>query len=225
VPPDTAWLARLPDVVRVVTLAPEAPSALDAVAMLAARGVLVSLGHSTADLEQATAAVDAGARLVTHVFNAMPALDHRRPGLVGAALSDDRLVVSLIADFAHVHPAVVRVAFRAKGAARVALVTDAVAWRSGRVAGRQIALRDGAPRLPDGTLAGSALTMDGAVRNCVSVGIDLADAVAAASAVPARLLDLSDRGRIEAGAAADLVELGPELHVRATWVAGRQAHG
>ena len=225
VPPDLDWLARLPDIVRIVTLAPERPRGVEAVAALAARGVVVALGHSTADLEHAEAAAQAGARLVTHLFNAMPALGHRRPGLVGAALSDERLTVSLIADLAHVHPAVLKLTFRAKGPGGVALVTDAVGWRRGRVAGREIAVRDGAPRLPDGTLAGSCLTMGQAVRNCVDVGIDLHTAVAAASEVPARLLGLDDRGRLAPGAVADVVELGPALDVRAAWVAGRQAHG
>src|SRR5207247_9919839 len=102
-----------------------------AIGDLAARGVLVSLGHSTATYEEAMAAIDAGARLVTHLFNAMAPLHHRQPGLVGAALTDDRVAVALIADNVHVHPAALRLAFRAKGTDRVVLVTDAVARRGG----------------------------------------------------------------------------------------------
>ena len=209
--PDLGWLARLPDIVRVVTLAPEIDDALDAVRLLCERGVLVSLGHSTATYEETLAAIDAGARLVTHCFNGMGGLHHRAPGLIGAALTDDRLAVSLITDLVHVHPAAVSLVFRSKTAARVALVTDAVAWAG-----------DGdAPRLPDGTLMGSTLTADGAVRNAVQrCGVSLLDAVRSASTTPADLLGLTDRGRIEPGARADLVALNPDLTVHTTWVGG-----
>ncbi|MEY2458720.1 MAG: N-acetylgalactosamine-6-phosphate deacetylase [Acidimicrobiaceae bacterium] len=214
-PPDLAWLARLPDIVRVVTLAPEAERALEAIRLLSARGVLVSLGHSTATYEETLAAIDAGARLVTHCFNGMGALHHRTPGLIGAALTDDRLAVSLITDLIHVHPAAVSLVFRSKSARRVALVTDAVAWEG-----------DGdAPRLADGTLMGSTLTADAAIRNVVEhCGVSLLDAVHAAATTPAELLGLSDRGRIEPGARADLVALNPDLTVHMTWVEGRP-HG
>jgi N-acetylglucosamine-6-phosphate deacetylase len=213
--PDLDWLEQLPDIVRVVTLAPEIDHALDAIRLLAQRGVLVSLGHSTATYEQALAAIDAGARLVTHCFNGMGPLHHREPGLIGAALTDDRLAVSLITDLIHVHPAAVALVFRSKSAARVALVTDAVAWEG-----------DGdAPRLPDGTLMGSTLTADGAVRNAVQrCGVPLTDAVRAASTTPADLLGLADRGRIEAGARADLVALNPDLTVQTVWVGGIEAN-
>ncbi|MEY2452886.1 MAG: N-acetylgalactosamine-6-phosphate deacetylase [Acidimicrobiaceae bacterium] len=212
--PSLEWLEQLPDVVRVVTLAPEIDQALDAIRMLAARGVLVSLGHSTATYEETLAAIDAGARLVTHCFNGMGPLHHREPGLIGAALTDDRLTVSLITDLVHVHPAVVSLVFRAKSPGRVALVTDAVAWEG----------EGDAPRLPDGTLMGSTLTADGAIRNAVQrCGVSLDDAVRAASTTPADLLGLTDRGRIEPGARADLVALNPDLTVQTTWVRGRAA--
>ena len=213
-PIDLDWLAALPPSVRVVTLGPELPGAESAISLLAERGVLVSLGHSTATYEQALAAADAGARLVTHLFNGMGPLHHREPGLLGAALSDDRLATSLIADLVHVHAAALRTAFRAKPRGRVVLVTDRVAWPSGSV-----------PRLPDGTLAGSVLAMDESIRHIVNeVGIALDDAVAAASTTPADLLGLADRGRIAVGARADLVALTPELHVEQVWVGGRP-HG
>jgi len=213
-PPDLEWLAALPDGVAVVTLAPECEGALDAIRLLCDRGVLVSLGHSTATYEQTTAAIDAGARLVTHCFNGMGPLHHRQPGLLGAALTDDRVAVSLITDLVHVHSAGITLAFRAKTASRVALVTDAVAWEG-----------DGdAPRLPDGTLMGSTLTADAAIRNVVRhAGVALVDAVRAASTTPAQLLGLDDRGRIEVGARADLVALDTDLRVRQTWVQGRRA--
>lgn len=211
-PPDLDWLQRLPDIVQVMTLAPEATGALDAIALLRQRGVLVSLGHSTASYDEARAAIDVGAGLVTHCFNGMGGLHHREPGLVGAALSDDRVAVSLITDLIHVHPAVVSLIFRAKTASRVALVTDAVAWSG----------HGDAPRLPDGTLMGATVTADAAVRNAVHhAGVALVDAVHAASTTPATLLGLTDRGRIEVGARADLVALGPDLTVQQTWVAGR----
>lgn len=212
-PPDLEWLAALPDVVRVVTLAPEAEHALDAIRLLVERNVVVSLGHSTATYEEAVAAIDAGARLVTHCFNGMGPLHHRAPGLIGAALTDERVAVSLITDLVHVHPAAISLVFRAKRAARVALVTDAVAWEGDPGVD--------APRLPNGTLMGSVLTADKAVRNAVrECGIPLADAVTAAATTPANLLGLTDRGRVEVGARADLVALDPDLTVQQTWVGG-----
>jgi N-acetylglucosamine-6-phosphate deacetylase len=210
---DLRWLDRLPvPPVRVVTLAPELDGALEAARLLAAKGVLVAMGHSTATYDEALAGAEAGARLVTHLFNGMGSLHHRAPGLVGAALADERLVPSLIADGVHVHPAVLGLAARAKAVGGWVLVTDAVAWRSGiRLAEGEVRLVDGGPRLPDGTLAGSALTMAGAVARMVrECGVPLADAVRAASTTPADLLGLADRGRLAPGAAADLVLLREE---------------
>jgi N-acetylglucosamine-6-phosphate deacetylase len=208
-----------------VTLAPELAGATEAIRALRARGILVALGHTAATVDEMGAAAAAGAQLVTHLFNGMPPLHHRTPGPVGAALTDDRLTVSLIADLVHVHSTTLTLAFRVKGAGRVALVTDAVAWEAERVGGIGIGFVDGAPRLPDGTLAGSALTMDKAVANVVhECGVDLADAVAAASTTPARLLGLADRGALEPGRRADLVALSPGLGVLATWVGGVEAY-
>ena len=222
VPIDLGWLAALPDVVRVVTLAPELDHAPAAIEQLAERRVLVSLGHSVATYEQAIAGAEAGARLVTHLFNGMAPLHHRTPGLVGAALTDPRLTPSLIADGVHVHPAALAAAARAKGPGGWVLVTDAVGWGAGRLAERQVRVIDGAPRLPDGTLAGSALTMDAAVRRMVvECGIALPDVIAAASTTPARLVGASDRGAIEVGRRGDLVALSPapELAVQHVWIA------
>jgi N-acetylglucosamine-6-phosphate deacetylase len=222
-PFDLDWLAALPDTVRLVTIAPELDGAVDATRQLVARDIVVSLGHSSATLEQVQACVDVGARMVTHLFNGMPSLHHREPGIVGAALTDDRVVAGLIADLVHVHPTAIAVAFRAKPG-RIALVTDAVAWRGARI-GRIEIVHDGtAPRLPDGTLAGSSLTMDTAVRNVVEhAGVDLEHALVAASTTPAALLGLDDRGRIEVGARADLVALDAStLGVSGVWAGGRQ---
>jgi N-acetylglucosamine-6-phosphate deacetylase len=202
---DVAWLDAVASVLRVITLAPELPGALDAITSLSNRGVLVALGHSACTAEVADDAAAAGARLVTHLGNAMGPLHHRAPGLLGAALADERLSVSVIADLVHTHPVFVRLAFAAKGARAVALVTDAVASSPGVEP----------PRLPDGTLAGSVLRMDRAVSNTVEhSAIALADAVAAASTTPARLLGLSDRGAIAPGRRADLVTL---EHVDGAW--------
>ena len=222
-PLDHDWLAALPPIVRLVTIAPELDGAVDATRALVARGITVSLGHSSATLEQVRACVDAGARMVTHLFNGMPALHHREPGIVGAALTDDRIVAGLIADLVHVHPTAIAVAFRSKPG-RIALVTDAVAWRGARIGRIEIVHDGAAPRLPDGTLAGSSLTMDAAVRNVVrEAGVSLEDALRAATSTPAALLGLADRGRIAIGARADLVALDPtELTVRSVWSGGRE---
>lgn len=223
--PDLDWLAALPGIVRIVTLAAERRNAAAAVRLLRERGVTVAVGHTDASHEQVAAAADAGATMVTHLFNGMPGLHHRHPGPVGAALLDDRLTTCLIADLVHVHPLAMALAFKVKPAGRVALVTDAVAWRAAR-AGRQAIVHDGsAPRLADGTLAGSSLTMDAAVRNVVdAAGVDLAAAVHAASTAPADLLGLTDRGRLAPGAVADLLVLDDSLAVSSTWIAGEEVH-
>ncbi len=225
---DLEWIEALPAIVRVLTLGPELDRAPDAIRALAARGVLVSLGHSTASFERSLEGADAGARLVTHLFNGMGPLHHRQPGLLGAALADDRLTPSLIADGVHVHPAALRAAARAKGMGGWILVTDAVAWRDGRLHrddDRRIAIVDGAPRLANGTIAGSSLTMDAAVRRMVTeAAIPLVEVVAAASSTPARLLGRFDRGRLVAGCRADLVALDPDaLTVEAVWIGGEAA--
>jgi N-acetylglucosamine-6-phosphate deacetylase len=209
---DPNWLEDLPDIVRLVTLAPELDDAVDAVRALAERDVVVSLGHSTATFEQAGAAIDAGATLVTHLFNGMGPLHHRAPGLLGRALTDDRVNVSLIADLVHVHPAAIALAFAAKPADRIVLVTDAVAWK-GPV--------DDAPRLADGTLAGSQLTMDTAIANVVrAAGVPIEAAVRAASTTPADVMGEADRGRIAAGARADFAALDADFRCVATWIGG-----
>jgi len=220
VPIDLEWLRVLPGTVRLVTLAPELDGAVDAVRQLTERGITVSLGHSAATVEDVRACIDAGARMVTHLFNGMPPLHHREPGVVGATLTDDRVVAGLIADLVHVDAVAINVAFRAKPG-RVALVTDAVAWRSARI-GRIEIVHDGrAPRLPDGTLAGSSLTMDLAIRNVVDhANVSVDDALTAASTTPAAVLGLHDRGRVAAGCRADLVVLDGALVVQGVWRAG-----
>lgn len=209
-----------------LTLAPEVPGAVSAIRHLTAAGVRVSLGHTDADAETVRRALTAGATLVTHLFNAQRPFHHRDPGVVGVALGDPRPVCGLIADLQHVDASGVRFAFAALGD-RVALVTDATA-ATGMPPGRHTlgggvidARGDRPPVRADGTLAGSVLTMDGAVRNAVSCGIDVVDALAAASCTPARALGRRDLGRIGSGSAADLVWLSDDLDVLGTWVAGR----
>ncbi|HEY2314225.1 MAG TPA: N-acetylglucosamine-6-phosphate deacetylase [Streptosporangiaceae bacterium] len=213
---------------RLVTLAPERPGALAAIDQLVAAGVLVSVGHSDATAEQVAAAAERGARMVTHLFNAQRPLGHREPGVVGQALTDERLTSGLIADLYHVAGPVCGLAFRA-APGRIALVTDAAApagMPPGEylLGGEPITLPpgQGAPPLrSNGTLAGSALRMDVAVANAVHSGVSLAAAVAAATRIPADLIGRPDLGRLAAGAAGDLVWLSPELRTRATWIAGR----
>ena len=222
---DRGWLASLPPIVRLVTLAPELPGSLEAIAELTGRGIVVALGHSGADRETARAATDAGARLVTHVFNAMGPLHHRRPGLVGTALTDPRLAGSVLAALVHLHADVLSLVLRSKPAGGVVLVTDATAWRSPALEST-VVLEGGAVRRRDGTLAGSGLTMDRAVANAVTHGgAGLDQAVAAASTTPASVLGLADRGRIEVGARADLVGLRSDLSVESVWVAGVEVYG
>lgn len=222
-PVDPRWLASLPDVVAIVTAAPECAGAPALWRWAVEREAVASLGHSDADADAARSAFDAGARMVTHLFNAMSGIDHRRPGIATAALLDDRVTVGLIADGVHVHPDLVRLAFRVKGPERVALVTDAVAWRD-RSSRTPLVLADGAPRTLDGTLAGSCLTLDRAVANAVAWGVPLADAVRAASTTPADLVGRPDLGRIAPGARADLVALDADGRCRATWRSGRPVH-
>ena len=205
--------------VAVVTLAPDLPGATEVLEALVARGVVVSLGHSPVGAEEATAAVEAGARWVTHLFNAMAPLHHRAPGLAGVALTDERLHVGLIADGIHVHPTAVALAQRALGP-RLTLVTDAVA-----ALGRSAAPEPGGVRLPDGTLAGSDLPMDQAVRNLVAFsGCASEVAVAAGSSAPAAVLGDAARGHLGPGARADLVLVTPDLHVVSTWIGGELVH-
>jgi N-acetylglucosamine-6-phosphate deacetylase len=224
VPIDLDWLRALPPIVRLVTLAPELSQALDATRLLVARAIVVSLGHSTPTLEQVSGAVQAGATMATHLFNGMSGVHHREPGLASSVLVDDRVTVGLIADLIHVHPLALTLAFRAKPADRTVLVTDAVAWRSGTAGSVRLQMVDGAPRLRDGTLAGSALTMDQAIRNVVNAcGVSLEQALRSASANPARLMGCADRGTIAVGQRADLVDLDDELHIAAVWLRGVRA--
>jgi N-acetylglucosamine-6-phosphate deacetylase len=227
---DLLLAAAAPGTLRLMTLAPERPGALDAVRRLAAAGVLVGLGHTDATAAQASAAADAGARMVTHLFNAQRGLHHREPGVVGVGLVDHRLTCGLILDLHHVAAEVAQLTFAA-APGRVVLATDAVA-AAGMPPGcyvlgdEPVVVEAGRPPVrDDGTLAGSGLRLDEAVANAVALGVDLVSAVAAASQVPADLLGRTDLGRIAPGAAADMVWLGEDLRARATWIGGKLAFG
>jgi N-acetylglucosamine-6-phosphate deacetylase len=225
-----ALIEAAPGLLRMHTLAPERPGALAAIRRLVDAGVLVSVGHSDATAEQTEAAADAGARLVTHLFNAMRPLHHREPGVIGQGLADPRLTCGLIADLHHVAAPICRLAFAA-APGRIVLVTDAVAAAgmppgTYDLGGQQVSVDPlGLPRRSDGTIAGSGLRLDAAIANVVAAGVDLRSAVDAASRLPADILGRPDLGRIEAGGTADLVWLGDDLSARATWLAGRLAFG
>ena len=229
---DDALFAELlaEDAVRLVTLAPERPGALERIAALVERGVLVSLGHTEATYEQFVAGIDAGARMATHLFNAMSQLESRAPGVVGAALVDERVTVGLIADGIHTHPAVLALTARAKGTTGIALVSDMMA-AAGMAPGVYslndipVYVDETSARLEDGRLAGSILTMDAAVRNMVAWGgISVAAALTMASTIPARLLGLDDVGALAPGYQADLVILDRDLNVDETWIAGARVY-
>jgi len=213
--------------VRVVTIAPELDGALEAVAMVCESGAVAAVGHTDATYEQASAAVSAGARLATHLFNAMSPLAHRAPGAPGALLDDTRVSVELVADGHHLHPAVLGIAARAAGPDRTVLVTDAMAAAGqgdGRytLGGLAVEVVDGVARIESGSIAGSTLTADAALRHAVGPGgLSLAHAVRALTANPARVLGRTDVGVLSEGRRADLVLLDDALDVAAVTSAGR----
>jgi len=218
--------------VAMMTLAPELEGALKLVQRLTQNGIVASVGHSDASYAQTLAAVSAGARAATHTFNAMAPFHHREPGLLGAVLDLPELSCELICDGVHASPVALRLAHRAKGTAGIRLVTDAISatgmadaeYRLGSV---PVRVREGRATVASGhSIAGSTLTIDAAVRNAVRfLGVELGEAVAMASANPARLLGLDHRkGAIASGLDADLTVLDEDLHARATLVAGAWAH-
>jgi len=229
--PDPAEYCRWLDtgVVRSVTLAPELPGALEFIQEGARRGVRFSAGHTAATFAQMQQAADVGLSLTTHTFNGMPGLHHREPGVVGAALTDERIYCEVIADGIHVHPAVLRLLVRAKGVERVVLVTDAM--RAAGLAdgeydlgGQIVSVRAGVARTATGELAGSTLTLDSAVRNIQRFdGVTLNQAVAMATATPAAALGLSGRkGAIQPGADADILLVDSNLNVKAVLLGGKR---
>ena len=228
--PDLELLERLLDAgpIRLFTLAPELPGALELVDALCARGVSVSCGHTDATAEEAEAAFDRGARSVTHLFNAMRPFRHRDPGIVGAALAREDVIVQLILDGHHVAPETAILVWRA-AAGRVALVTDAMAGAgAGQGDGRyrlgdvEVEVRDGSARSSDDVLAGSVLTMLQAVKNAHALGVPLAEALDAATAIPARVVGERYVGVLDRGTPADLVVLDDNLELVRVFVGGEE---
>ena len=221
---DKLWQAARGHV-RMITIAPELDGAEEVISEASRRGVCVSLGHSDADLEETRRGIRAGARHATHTFNAMRPLDHRAPGILGEVLTNKQLSADVIADGIHVDRAVVDLLFRAKGIEKFVLITDAIS-ATGMPDGRymlgtlEVEVKDGRC-VRNGTLAGSALTMDRAVRNVMQFAkLDLQQAVRAASMNPAQAAGMPKKGTIEPGGNADFVVLTPDGEIRATIVKG-----
>ena len=229
--PDLAEVTALLDiaggVITAVTVAPELPGADGLIAVLTARGVRAAVGHTAASSSTTRAAIAAGARIATHLFNAMTPLHHRDGGPVVALLDDERVVCELIADGHHLDADVVRWVWKVLGRSRRMLVSDSspatgIAAGASYLGGQVLRVGDGAVRTVEGgVLAGSASTLMDVVRWAVSVGIPLPEAVAAASSVPATTLGLADRGALRAGHRADLVLADRDLRVRRVLLAGR----
>ena len=211
---------------RLITVAPELPGALELIGWLRDRGIRTSLGHSAATLDEARAGYTAGATTTTHLFNAMSGIDHHAPGLAVAALTDDEVFVELIADGHHVDVSLWPIIVRTKPADRLMLVSDAIplaGTRAGRarIGSLEVEIVDGRVTLAGTTtLAGSVIALDSAVRQLVGSGVPVPAAVAAASANPLAMLGVDDRGRIAVGQRADLVELDEGLRVRRVMRAG-----
>ncbi len=213
--------------VRLVTLAPELPGALEVIEVLAGRGVVVSAGHSMATYQQALAGFKAGIRYGTHLFNAMPPIGHREPGLPVALLTQPDLIMGLIPDGVHVHPAVIELIWAVTGPSRLNLISDAMAALGMppgqyQIGDQAVSVTEVDVRLADGTLAGSILSPDAALRNLIAfTGCSVAEALATLTTTPATLLGLTgQRGQIAPGYWADLVLLSPDLHVEQTIVGG-----
>ncbi len=206
--------------VRMVTLAPELDNSLDAVGRIVDNGAIAAVGHTDAVIDEVLPAVEAGATVATHLFNGMRPLHHREPGPVGALLADERVTIELICDLVHLHPGVVRMVASQAAAGRTVAITDAIGataagdgtYELGKL---PVTVSDGVPRLEDGALAGSTLTMDAAFRNLVHAGgLTVPEAVLATATTPASLLGLSRVGEIRSGLAADLVVLDDDLRPR-----------
>jgi N-acetylglucosamine-6-phosphate deacetylase len=215
--------------VRLVTLAPEVPGSLPAIQNLVRNGVVVSAGHSQADFSQAQAGFEAGIRYGTHIFNAMPPLDHRQPGLVGALLGNNQSIAGMIVDGVHLHPALVDLTWKIIGIQRTNLVTDGMAAMGMppgeyQLGGNTVFVDGSTARLEDGRLAGSLLSLDQALRNLMAfTGCSLADALPTVTEVPARLLHLGPSlGNLAIGSKADFVLLTPEINVTGVWIDGHQ---
>ena len=225
---DRMWEASA-GTIRLMTIAPELPGALEVIARAKELGVRVSIGHSDATFAEAEAAVSAGVDSATHTFNAMRTFDHKKPGILGVVLSDDTLYAELICDGIHVHPSVVKLFYRAKGPDRGILITDAMSatgmpdglYKLGEL---EVRLENGRCEIDENTLAGSTLTLDAGVRNFIRfAGAPLATAVRMASRNPARMTGLAEElGSLRVGGSASLVVLSPEGELVETWMEGQR---
>lgn len=224
------WQKKSGNQIRLVTLAPETQGAMEFIKKLKEDKVIASIGHSDATFEEVQAAVRSGASHVTHLYNQMSPFHHRKPGVVGAALMEDGLMVELIADFIHSHPASVEMAYWQKGAERLILITDAMRAKGlppgvYDLGGQDVQVTKKDARLADGTLAGSILTMDRAIQNVQSItGCSVNELVAMTSANAANELGLSDKGKIRNGADADIAILDDDLNVQLTICRGTIAY-
>ncbi|MGM0169707.1 N-acetylglucosamine-6-phosphate deacetylase [Enterococcus sp. AZ135] len=211
--------------IKMMTIAPELPGGLDLIEFLKKQGVIIAIAHSNATYEEAQIAFEKGATHITHCFNAMPTIHHRSPGLVTAALEDNSVSVQAIVDGVHLHPGIVRLLYKVKGADKMILTTDALqAMGVGDgeyvFGGHQVTVKDGIARLHDGTLASSTVTMNKSLRLSTKFGIPLKDAVQMATNTPANILGLKNVGKIKEDYIADLVLLDNDFNVLKTWISG-----
>lgn len=231
--PDTAELLEMLElgkgIVKVVSLAPELEGACEAVSLLKSKGITVSVGHSNATFEETMKGINSGATEATHLYNGMRSFSHRDPGIIGACLLDDRVFCEIICDGIHISPSAMELAVKMKGRNKIILISDAMraaGLKDGEydLGGQTVTVRGNDARLADGTLAGSTLTLDRAVKNMVKlVGVPLADAVCMASLNPARNIGISNRkGSIEAGKDADLILFDENIDIRRVWIGGEE---
>ena len=232
IPPDRKTFeeitAETPDIVRLMTLAPEREGALEFADYLKDRGIVVSIGHTKASYDQCVRAMQHGITHICHFYNAMTPLKHREPGTVGAILDNDSATIELIADLIHIHPAALRLAVRVKGPDRTVLITDAMSaagLRDGNyeLGGLPVHVTDGAARLKDGTLAGSVLTQNRALCNMIKIGIPSEDVIAMLTETPAREIGVDGyKGKLRKGYDADINVLDADFQVRETFVRGKK---
>jgi N-acetylglucosamine-6-phosphate deacetylase len=225
-----AIASGIPDIIRLVTMAPEQEGALELIQYLKDRNITPSLGHTRASYQQCIDAINAGMNHICHFYNVMTPLNHRQPGAVGAILDSDSATIELIADLVHIHPAALRLAVKSKGRDKVVLITDAMSaagLEDGdyELGGIPVYVRNGEARQEDGTLAGSTLSQDQALRNMVKIGIPSEDVIAMLTQTPAREIG-ADRvkGRLAAGYDADINILSDDFEVLATYIKGKPAY-
>ena len=229
--PDVGLFCRLVEagegLVKLMTVAPELEGAIGLAPEAERLGVKLSMGHSVASYEQAEAAVEAGFRRATHVFNGMVPFGHREPGLLGAALTDERVECEMICDFVHLSPTAVKLVLLSKGAERVTAISDAVSGAGlgdgeHELGGVSYRIAEGVARLPDGTICGSCRTLDAALANLLSLGVTPSEAAKICSANPARALGAADAGSLENGKRADFITVDDAGKVEGVWLSGRR---